>query len=320
MASGVKPALLLHQLMLFSVVIPAYDRLAFLPRTLESVWAQTFADFEVVVVDDGSTDGTLAYLQSLGGRVSVFRQSNQGAGAARNLGVQRARGDYVAFLDSDDLWFPWTLATFARLIIEHDSPAILCAKVMEFTDDSDLAGVSEEPVQCRVYPDYYASHHGGYAVGSGTAVLRRDEIIKIGEFSTLPINGEDHDLALRLGTAAGFVQVLKPVTLGWRRHSGGATRDLRRSIEGSRYLVMQERAGAYPGGAARARERQEIITRHVRPIAVECLRQGFSTESYELYRATLGWHLRLGRWKYIAAFPLLAAAAAFRQATDERNT
>jgi len=74
--------------MLFSVVIPTFNRVHLLARTLESVWRQRFTDYEVIVVDDGSTDGTQAYLQGVGNKVRVIRQANSGPGAARNIGVR----------------------------------------------------------------------------------------------------------------------------------------------------------------------------------------------------------------------------------------
>src|SRR5574337_278681 len=104
--------------MLFSIVIPTYNRVDLLARTLDSVWRQLFTDFEVVVVDDGSSDGTQAYLRSLGDRIRVVQQANSGPGAARNAGIRTARGKYVALLDSDDLWLPWTLSIFAQVIAQ----------------------------------------------------------------------------------------------------------------------------------------------------------------------------------------------------------
>ena len=109
-------------LMLFSVVIPTYNRAQLLRGTLESVWRQHFADFETIVVDDGSTDQTQEYLCTLGDKVQVIRQENCGPGAARNAGARAARGDYVALLDSDDLWFPWTLNVFANAIEQFGRP------------------------------------------------------------------------------------------------------------------------------------------------------------------------------------------------------
>ena len=92
---------------LVSVIIPAYNRWPMLREAIDSVLAQSYRDFEIVVVDDGSQDGTAAQLPALyGSSVRVVAQARRGVAAARNLGVQCARGGYLAFLDSDDLWRP----------------------------------------------------------------------------------------------------------------------------------------------------------------------------------------------------------------------
>jgi|ERR1044071_793543 GT2 family glycosyltransferase len=291
---------------LFSVIVPTFNRSELLERALQSVWRQRFDDFEVIVVDDGSTDGTLDYLRSLSGPVRVLTQENKGPGTARNFGVKSALGDYVAFLDSDDVWFPWTLQAFAELIQCHKAPAILSSHLVEFSQDDELAEVKETPVKGHHFTDYFTSHRAGYFVGAGMAVLRREDLLRTGGFTEKRINAEDHDLVLRMGAAPGFVQIRQPITLGWRRHEGSATRNVRQSYEGTAYLIGQERRGAYAGGSTRARERRLILTRHIRPVSLECVRHGMRKEAWELYRASFFWHARLGRWKYLAGFPLQA--------------
>jgi len=294
--------------MLFSVVIPTFNRLRLLTRTLESVWGQQFTDFEVIVVDDGSSDGTADFVKMLGRRVRLITQANLGAGVGRNVGASQAHGDYLAFLDSDDWWFPWTLACFAELVQLYARPAILSARLMEFWSEAELAATVEAPLQAAVFTDYFASHDAGFFVGAGMSVLRRDVFVNSGGYTARPINAEDHDLVLRLGDARGFVQVVSPVTLGWRRHDGSATRDLRRTADGNQFLVEQELHGAYPGGATRARARRDIITRHTRATTLALLREGLRREAWELYRATFAWNAALGRVRYLAAFPLMALA------------
>jgi GT2 family glycosyltransferase len=102
-----------------SVIIPAYNRADLLAQAMESVLAQTMADLELIVVDDGSTDNTPAVLASYGDKLIALRQDNAGPGAARNAGIARAAGRYVCFLDSDDLWFPWTANSYQRMIDAH---------------------------------------------------------------------------------------------------------------------------------------------------------------------------------------------------------
>src|ERR1700730_10501356 len=127
--------------MLFSIVIPTYNRADLLPCAIASVQGQQFTDYEIIVVDDGSQDGTREYLQGLEPQIRYLRQENGGPGAARNAGICAARGDYVAFLDSDDLWFPWTLTVFARAISEHGEPTVLGGHCIEFSDKSELATI-----------------------------------------------------------------------------------------------------------------------------------------------------------------------------------
>ena len=96
--------------MLFSVIIPAYNREKEIKRAVDSVLSQTLQDFEVIVVDDGSTDQTGAIVQSINdSRIVYVRQDNRGATAARNNGVRHAKGIYISFLDSDDIWYSNTL-------------------------------------------------------------------------------------------------------------------------------------------------------------------------------------------------------------------
>jgi glycosyltransferase involved in cell wall biosynthesis len=290
--------------MLFSVIIPTHNRAALVAGALESVRAQRFTDFEVIVVDNGSTDGTAEFIARLGTLVHVISQTNLGPGGGRNAGALQARGDYIAFLDDDDQWFPWTLACFAELIGRHSRPAMLGAKLKEFSVEAQLKTVTETALRADVFADYFASSRAGCFVGAGMLVVRRDEFIKTGGFTQKWINAEDHDLVLRMGIAQGFVKIIEPTTLGWRKHGCGATDNLAASCAGSCHLIEQERRRAYPGGEGRARERRTIVTRHVRPVSLECLRQGKEREAWKLYRETFAWHLRLGKWKYLGGFPL----------------
>ena len=104
----------------YSIIIPTYNRADSISHTLESCFAQTFEDFEVVVVDDGSKDNTVEVLRSIEDpRLVVLTQANAGPAAARNTGMQNASGDYIAFLDSDDVWYPDFLATAEQMLASN---------------------------------------------------------------------------------------------------------------------------------------------------------------------------------------------------------
>jgi GT2 family glycosyltransferase len=301
-------------MLLFSVVIPSFNRVALLGRALDSVFAQHFTDFEIIIIDDGSTDATRDYLHSLGSRIKVFHQSNRGPGSARNLGARHATGKYLAFLDSDDLWFPWTLEVYRDVSHRYREPAFLAGNPCIFSDKDELRKAVPSAARAKQFVDYFASGDQWRWWGASSFVIRRDAFAAVGGFADVWINGEDADLALRLGEAPGFVQITAPVTFAYREHAASATNDLGRTLAGARWKVRAERAGHYPGGRARATERRRILTRHTRPITLWCLRQGLRREAWGLYVSTFAWNLSLGRAKYIAAFPFLAVAEEFRRA------
>jgi len=296
----------------FSIVIPAYNRARLLEDCLASVFAQRFSDHEVVIVDDGSTDDTAVVLARYGERVRVCRQPNLGPGAARNAGIRHARGRYVAFLDSDDLWFPWTLDVYARAIGEAHDPAFVAGRPAQFRTPEALREVAEAEPATRRFNDYYASGDEWRWWGASSFVVRADVLAEVGGFTDEWINGEDADLAMRLGVSVGFVQVCAPFTFGYREHAGSAIASLDRTHAGALYKLTKEQGGYYPGGHARARERRRILTRHFRPVMLDCLRAGRQSDAWRLYRATFVWHLQAGRWRFLFGFPGLALAALWR--------
>ena len=104
---------------LVSVIIPTYNREKIITRAIDSVFAQTYRDFEIVVLDDGSQDNTKAVAQAYGPKVHYFYQDNKGIAGARNAGMHQTAGDYIAFLDSDDYWLPGKLERQIALFSEH---------------------------------------------------------------------------------------------------------------------------------------------------------------------------------------------------------
>lgn len=299
--------------MLFSVVIPTHNRLALLRQALASVRSQRFGNYEIIVVDDGSTDGTA---EALAGELDGLRfviQPNRGPSAARNLGAKVARGDYLAFLDSDDLWFPWTLEVFATLIARHNRPALVAGRYEDFEDQHDLGDISEAPAEGVLYPDYLASSRRGCFAGAGMWVIERNAFLAAGGFSGDMRCGEDHDLALRLGAARGFVQVQAPVILAHRRHAGSAMADEMQVLSGLRCLFTAERAGRYPGGSSRAADRWRILSLHARPVALQRLRAGDFASAWRIYGETLRWHLADRRLRFVLGFPVAALGRSIAQ-------
>lgn len=193
-----------------SVVIPAYNAAATLAATLESVFAQTFEDFEVIVVDDGSSDDTAAVAASFGPRVRCLRVPNGGVSRARNHGIADARGEFVALLDADDLWDASKLARqFSAL--DADPHAGVCLTGLRWVDEN-LEPLGENWARpCEDYREellLYAQVAGSL---SSSAMLRRELLQGIEGFDPQFTTAADWDLTLRLSRITGFAVIREPL-------------------------------------------------------------------------------------------------------------
>jgi glycosyltransferase involved in cell wall biosynthesis len=285
----------------FSVVIPTYNRLGFLQQALSSVFVQRYRDHEIIVVDDGSSDGTSEYLASLNGRVKSLSQRNSGPAAARNLGVEHATGEYIAFLDSDDLWLPWTLATYHSLFQMYDA-SLVCAAVVEFR--GAVSSVEERPLYAEHFRDYLDTARRPGFIGSGALVIKKSEFERAGGFDEGLTVAEDHDLCFRVGSASGFVRVRSPITLMYRRHDKSTATLLPAACAGAIAILTREAEGRYPGGRERRRQRWQLLGRMIRPIALSGVKAGLGAEPWRLYWRSFWMNARLGRFRFLIGFPL----------------
>jgi len=297
---------------LFSVIIPCYNSARWIRRCLDSVFAQGGNDFEVITVDDGSTDDTLAMLNAYGHGIKVLSQSNQGAGVARNLAIGHATGDYIAFLDSDDVWFPWTLATYRQLVAEFNQPGIIAGKPRHFKEDVELADyTAPDPVAYRHYANFYtAATDGFWFLLPGALIIRNDVLKTCGGFADGKINGEDTHLFMKFGMASGFVAVKSPLLFGYCSHGSNWAMDVQRNFRGCFQLVGQEKAGAYPGGHSYQWLRRGLLTRHTRAASISCIKNDEFKMGLRLYLATFYWNLRMARFRYLFFIPLLLVSKA----------
>jgi GT2 family glycosyltransferase len=297
---------------LFSVIIPAFNRATLIGQTLQSVLSQEAPDLEVIVVDDGSTDGTPDVVRGFGDRVKLLHQENKGPGAARNLGLKAATGEYVAFLDSDDIWFRWTAATYRSLIDQHNRPAFIVGKPFVFQTQSDPLPTAPASLTTEVFADYYTSGDQWRWFSASSFVMRRDLFIAAGGFTDDWVNAEDADAAMRMGVAGKFVQITSPHTFAYRQHEGSAMTNLDRTLAGILRLIHQEESAQFPGGPERALERRRIILTYARPLCVDLLGRGQRASAWDLYRRTFQWNLSLHRWKFLLGFPTQAVARRLR--------
>lgn len=191
---------------LISVVIPAYNCQATIVETLHSVFRQTYSAIEVIVVDDGSNDGTLNLLKGFqDSRLHVVTQANAGVSASRNRGMNLAKGDFVAFLDSDDLWLPKKLSE--QMTALQNTPE--AAVAYSWTDYIDQSGAFlRKGYYCNFSGNVYRRLLLGSFLESGSNPLIRLSALKtVGGFDESLRTCEDWDLWIRLALAHEFIVV-----------------------------------------------------------------------------------------------------------------
>jgi glycosyltransferase involved in cell wall biosynthesis len=188
----------------FSVVIPTYNRAGYLANAVRSVRDQTWTAHEIIVVDDGSTDDTAQVVEGLirdGGSLRYLRQVNQGAAAARNCGIRAATGDWIALLDSDDMWLPGKLEAAAALIAADGAVDFVYSRCVH---DFDLtAGGPAEPVLTVEQRCDPATLMGGWHIKTSSVAIRRALLDRLDSlFPTDLRTCEDYELFWRAVTAA----------------------------------------------------------------------------------------------------------------------
>jgi hypothetical protein len=204
-----------------SVIVPCYNTERYLGAALESVVAQRPAPLEVIVVDDGSTDGSGAVAESFGGVVRCYRHPHRGISAARNAGLAMARGDTVAFLDADDLWPQGSLACRLDRLTADDSLAYVSGLVEQFLSPE----LPEEVRQTLLCPPGLSR-----ARCAGAMLIRQATIARVGSFDETLRVGETLDWVARADLAGLTHQIAEHVVLQRRIHetnTGSTNRNLR---------------------------------------------------------------------------------------------
>src|SRR5690348_1379760 len=195
------------QLPRVSVLIPAYKAAAFIQETLHTVFAQTFTDFEVIVVNDGSPDtGELEHkLQPFRHRIIYLRQENLGPSAARNAAIRAAHGEFLAFLDSDDSWLPNYLAAQVKSFEEDPELDVVCADTL-FYGDPQLEGQTFFS-RCRLQgPVTFGGMLTGNPLTTSCVVARAPVVRDAGLFDETLRVAEDYDLWLRIAAAGAVIK------------------------------------------------------------------------------------------------------------------
>jgi len=289
-----------------SVVIPTYNYGRYLREAIDSVLAQTYAPLEVIVVDDGSTDDTPEVLASYGDRIHAIRQQNGGVGSARNAGVAAARGEYIAFLDSDDIWLPEKLAKEIALF-ESDPELGLVHCGIERFDQSGPLSVSLSGMEGWIAPDLLRLDSEVIVAAGSTPMLPRRVIEEIGGFDTRLPPSEDWDFCYRVCSRyrVGFVP---EVLVRYREHGGGIHLNIARMERGMMSALEKAFASADPKVQSMKRSTYGRMHR----ILAGCYFQQRAPRAF-LHHAVKSVRYDPRNAGYFAAYPLRLVLRAFRR-------
>jgi glycosyltransferase involved in cell wall biosynthesis len=216
---------------LVSIIIPTYNAAEFVAQAVQSVLEQAYRHYELIVVDDGSTDDTKGALQAFDGQIRYLYQPNRGPSAARNAGIRIARGQYICFLDADDWWVPNKLEAQVDFITGHCNIGLVFSDAEEVDAHKVLHGsllarsrfypeiMSQTPIQ-----EAFRKLLGQNFITTSTVMVRRECFVKAGLFDESLRVCEDTDMWLRI--AANFGIAALPLIVGWKRaHSGNISRN-----------------------------------------------------------------------------------------------
>ena len=202
---------------LVSVVMPAYNVAWCIGRAVDSVLAQDFRPCELIVVNDGSTDGTGALLEGYGAAITVINQENRGMSAARNAGIRRARGTYVAFLDADDWWLAGKLSRQVELMHGRPEIGFSSTTVRVEDDDGRLLNLWRCPNGSTEILATLFAENAAIAGGCSAVIARRDLLDRVGLFDESLRGFEDPDLWMRLAAVSGYACIDETLAVILRR-------------------------------------------------------------------------------------------------------
>lgn len=195
---------------LFSVIIPTYNRECMIGETIQSVLSQTHQDFEIIVVDDGSEDATKEVVDSFhSDKIQYYYQQNQGAQVARNYGLLKATGEYVCFLDSDDVWLPSFLENMLLEFKNEDTSCVYC-QLGYVKNGNIIAADNKQPLVGDIYRNALKQ---GYITQPSCLLVRRKCFEKVGNWDEAFCASQDDDMCFRLAKEFKFAFVDKVLVI-----------------------------------------------------------------------------------------------------------
>ncbi len=249
---------------LFSIVIPTFNATNFIDQTILSLLNQTNTDFETIVIDDGSTDGTYDKLLKYKARIRIVRQDNKGSTSARNLGIKYAQGEYIVSFDHDDILLPYALIIYKQVIEYLHHPPIISGKEKYFEKITEVEFNSWDGknIYCTELECYFKKTHFAFFANS-SLIIRKECLLKISGYSPNSFACDDARLMFRLGTETPLIKITYPTTFGYRVHDHNWSKNVDYIVNGALALIDDERRRILPGGKKMQFNRRGLIGTNV---------------------------------------------------------
>jgi glycosyltransferase involved in cell wall biosynthesis len=212
-----------------SVIIPTYNGEKYISQAINSVLAQTYKDYEIIVVDDGSTDATWQILGTYGQKIRTFSKPNGGPGSARNLGIRNAAGSYLAFLDQDDEWLPDRLAAEVDILDKRPEVALVFADANICSAEGAITGTTfsyVKPRRGKIFKQLYRNNF----IANLTVLVRKSCFVELGELdqSGRMMISDDYNMWLRIAAHYPVEYVDRPLAR-YRIHQSNLSLDLEKN-------------------------------------------------------------------------------------------
>jgi len=198
----------------FSIVMPVYNKEKFVAKTIESVLSQTFTDYELIIVNDGSTDQSEAEILAFkDNRIQYFSKKNEGVAFSRNFGIEKATADYICFLDADDFWHPTFLETINRYSSELPKQKVFATAIeIETKNKCFPARYSIPKTSDFEIVNFFDASQKECVLWTSSVCIHKSVFEKIGTFDTKIKHGEDTELWIRIGLQFPIVFIHKILT------------------------------------------------------------------------------------------------------------
>lgn len=233
----------------FSIIITSFNQEHFIKNAVDSALSQPRTGAEVIVVDDGSSDGSVKALEAYGDKIRLIKfEKNQGPIAARNAAASVAKGEYLVFLDGDDLLLPWALDAYQR-IVDSKKPKIILCRLLFFKETIPTPKFADFGREIQVVEyDELIRRDRSYRGSASAIVVEHRAFDDVGGWTQNLFPSEIDDLTVKLGCSGRAVHILSHPTTAYRLHANNTIHQISRFMDKMHLVMRKEKMGEYPGG------------------------------------------------------------------------